>query len=373
LPSDDRFGPENPERIIGDLAALFYEAVLDPVLWPECVRRISESFGHAMTSVTCFRDGRGESLTGTCDPQFLRLYNEHYGTLDPHAAKSRRAAVPGTMLLAEALVPCDELDRTVYYNELMKPMGTYYGIGGFLRVDENGIEVVSLFRSKGQGPFSAAEQQVLQAVAGHFGRARTVYHRIAVLAKREAFLQGSLEFLGGAVAICDGRGRVRFASAAADEELQRRRFLAIGTADALLLQGGESQDRLQAAIRAAAAGVASCLTVSRPWPEAPVVLNFAPVQGRSATPQVLVLWKPGRAGGEEFDPAVLRKMYRLTRAEARVAMLVAQGRETNEIAEALKVQPNTVRMHLKGVYAKTGVRGRAELVRLVARSSTTVR
>jgi len=275
---------------------------------------------------------------------------------------------------AEAIVPNDELERTAYYNDFMRQLGTYHGIGGILRVDENGTEVISLFRARSQGPYSEREQQALNAVACHFRRARTVYHRIAALAEHQALLEGSLKVLGGAVVICDGRGRVRFATSAADEELRRsRRFLAIGAGDVLLLQGGASQDHLRAAIRAAATGVASSLSVTRPWPERPVVLNFARIQGSGSSPQVLLVWNPARAGSDEFDPAVLQKMFRLTRSQARVAALIAQGRDTNEIAQELKVQPNTVRMHLKGIYAKTGMKGRADLARLVVRSISPLR
>jgi DNA-binding NarL/FixJ family response regulator len=53
----------------------------------------------------------------------------------------------------------------------------------------------------------------------------------------------------------------------------------------------------------------------------------------------------------------------LTVTEQRVAELVAQGRSNREVAQTLVVTPRTVEAHLTRVYAKLGVRSRAELAR----------
>ena len=68
----------------------------------------------------------------------------------------------------------------------------------------------------------------------------------------------------------------------------------------------------------------------------------------------------------ETEPERLRHWYDLTAAEARVAALVGQGRTVEEVAKLLGVQPNTVRVQLREVFAKTGATRQAELVRLLA-------
>lgn len=64
----------------------------------------------------------------------------------------------------------------------------------------------------------------------------------------------------------------------------------------------------------------------------------------------------GRIGGRVREEG-------LTGAERRVAALVAQGRTNREVAAALFLAERTVETHLSHVYAKLGVRSRAELVR----------
>src|SRR6185369_10618553 len=64
----------------------------------------------------------------------------------------------------------------------------------------------------------------------------------------------------------------------------------------------------------------------------------------------------GRIGGRTTEPG-------LTAAERRVATLVAEGQTNREVAAALFLGERTVETHLSHVYAKLGVRSRAELAR----------
>lgn len=59
----------------------------------------------------------------------------------------------------------------------------------------------------------------------------------------------------------------------------------------------------------------------------------------------------------------------LTGAELRVAALVAEGRPTREVAALLFLSPKTVEFHLGRIYRKLGVRGRADLARVLAPGS----
>jgi DNA-binding CsgD family transcriptional regulator len=71
------------------------------------------------------------------------------------------------------------------------------------------------------------------------------------------------------------------------------------------------------------------------------------------------------------EPAesILRKRFRLTPAETRVAIGFARGRDLEEIAKSQGINVATARTYLKGVLAKTNTRRQAELAILLSRLS----
>ena len=62
---------------------------------------------------------------------------------------------------------------------------------------------------------------------------------------------------------------------------------------------------------------------------------------------------------------VLRDLYRLTEAEARVVNGLVNGQALNEIADELNVSKNTIRSQLQSIFSKTQTRRQSELVNLI--------
>ncbi len=68
---------------------------------------------------------------------------------------------------------------------------------------------------------------------------------------------------------------------------------------------------------------------------------------------------------QETPAALLQQLYGLTPAEARLAEAMAGGGPLKAAAERFGVTLGTVRIQLKAVFAKTGTRSQADLVRLL--------
>ena len=62
----------------------------------------------------------------------------------------------------------------------------------------------------------------------------------------------------------------------------------------------------------------------------------------------------------------LRALYKLSPTEARVAWLVTRSGSIGRAAKSLGLAPETVRTHLKHIYAKTGVNRQSALAHLLA-------
>lgn len=67
------------------------------------------------------------------------------------------------------------------------------------------------------------------------------------------------------------------------------------------------------------------------------------------------------------DPNILAHAFGLTRAEARLASLVATGMSPDATAKRLGITPGTARSQLKAVFAKTETHRQSELTALLAR------
>src|SRR5262245_988277 len=78
---------------------------------------------------------------------------------------------------------------------------------------------------------------------------------------------------------------------------------------------------------------------------------------------MLVIHDPARP--MEIPVDWIMDAYGLTLAEARVALCAASGATIPETAHRLNVSPNTIKTHLRKVFAKTGT-SRHELARLMA-------
>lgn len=69
--------------------------------------------------------------------------------------------------------------------------------------------------------------------------------------------------------------------------------------------------------------------------------------------------------GMLIDTEILKSLYCLTGAEARLVSSLVEGHSLNAIADAFSVSKHTIRNQLKSVYEKTGTHRQAELVRQV--------
>ena len=93
----------------------------------------------------------------------------------------------------------------------------------------------------------------------------------------------------------------------------------------------------------------------------PVARGRWPVRGVAAA-GVLV------SDPEDLPPPpaeTFRRLWGLTAAEAALACQLAAGRSLEEAAQALAVRTPTARTQLSRIFAKTGTRRQAELMRLL--------
>lgn len=87
--------------------------------------------------------------------------------------------------------------------------------------------------------------------------------------------------------------------------------------------------------------------------------------GEAAIPRtILIVCDPEKR--TPFVAEMIQQTWELTVAEARVAAQISLGRGIDEVADRLNVTRETVRTHLKRIFAKTGTSSQAELVAFIS-------
>jgi DNA-binding CsgD family transcriptional regulator len=107
-------------------------------------------------------------------------------------------------------------------------------------------------------------------------------------------------------------------------------------------------------------GIRRCLTMERLGERLRIEVT-AVGKGRTQ----LHLWREGvpTAVPSPGEPVAATAADGLTQREREVALLVADGLRSREVAERLGIASQTVKSHLKTIFDKLGVRNRVELAR----------
>ena len=138
------------------------------------------------------------------------------------------------------------------------------------------------------------------------------------------------------------------------------------------LMARDAQSVDAAAAFAACACLASfplCLLLERRWRNRDMAAAVAYLQLHRPVPQPA---EPAAAPGSEWGTGLdatcarLARAYDLTRREEDVLRLLIEGRTFAEAADELVVSLNTVKSHVRRIYAKMGVGGKADLLEKVS-------
>ncbi len=111
------------------------------------------------------------------------------------------------------------------------------------------------------------------------------------------------------------------------------------------------------------------MRISRLSGERSLAVRVSPLQvagsatGREQPVAAVFICDPEQSGATTDE--ALRQLYGLTKAEAHIAQVLAQGTRLVEASKILGITTETARTHLKRIFSKTGTAGQVELVHLL--------
>jgi len=268
-----------------------------------------------------------------------------------------------------------------FCRKFIEPNRIRFILGADIQV-EGGIECrLRLTRGPGERNFSAREKALCQLLVPHLKRAVLLHSSMDVIETERQLYSMTMDRMLLGTAVLDERGMIQRTNRVADEILGEKDGLRISQQSLHAEQPAEERE-LQRLIRAAlevtatGPGVPEALSVTRRSGRASlgVLVRSIPLgplsEGRHRPAAVAYIRDPERK--LHLSQKLIRHLFGLTAAEANLALLLADGLTLDEAARQLKIRKNTIRAHLRSIFAKTGVRRQATLVQQLLSSVASV-
>lgn len=371
------------DRRLTELIGSVYQTVERPERWPAVLAEIASTLDAKSGLIrTLDLRGRNSVLAShyhNLDDALQTEYCDGLVADDPYLeALGRRPA--GRMVTNDGLIDLEAFRRTWFYQNYLGPLDNHFIVGGFVERDDEGrYMIIGFHRHRRGAQFDRAQLGFVQELAPHVRRAVRLGRVLGHERHRADSAESALDALSVATLLLDRHGRLVHANDHGERLLRNGHGLRLyngqvvasdgelaGAVDTLIRRAVETAEgRARPAAESALlpaheSGMSNLLAVAVPierpvsdlrehWPGARVALYVGDLDDTGT-----------------LRPEVLRTLYGLTAAEARLAIAVGRGRELPKLGEDWNVSTETLRSHLKAVFAKTGVHRQVDLVRLLA-------
>ena len=349
---------EAAESIIADI----YEAAVFPERWSMTLERIC-ALGGFWGGATASSDGSAESWTITANA--IELFTEFVtGGWTAKNERLFRLVRQGHLSFVGDLdiFTLAEWKQLPIYRDFLVPRGFGYGAATLITTPGPSHMIVTLESRLDSGPATPETIAMLNRIRPHLARALVL--SAEVRQQRASDLLQGLSMASVPAALLTKDARI----VSANPELEAMGgHLTIGARDRIVFRDAAVQALMLKALSEKDA-VRSIVVPSADDTDA-AVIHIVPLmksaRDLSSLASALMLVSHGASTpGDRFP--LLKGLYDLTRAEARVAMAILAAASLPQIAEDLGVSYETVRSTAKSVYAKTGSSGQVDLVRRLA-------
>ena len=370
-----RISDETYDRLVGQI----YDCAANPNLWPDTLESVRLTIGSAYILVGLTDD----SVTAKDGMPTFNYWNTPWEQQWLEVLVPRLKDIPRVDTLYEGEIDKvwlqldhsteEEFYKTDFYNHWAKPQGLY-----------DTCNIVTMRRSKMIGMFSAPifndrpryspeEITLMARLAPHIRRSICIGDLVDKGKLSLSLYQSILDNLAVAVVLL-GRGqRIVYANAAA-ELLFEEGSVVKNSAGQLHAARADSRKALTDSVTRAAkgdqtigiSGIGIPLSGSNDERAAAYILPIGKSEVRSEIGQgQTAVFITKRSEQQPAFVEILRTVFNLTQAEARLVHLLIHGLTPHEIAKALDVSIHTIRTHLSNSFAKTGTTDQGSLTALV--------
>jgi DNA-binding NarL/FixJ family response regulator len=359
-----------------ELLDLIYDAAADDRLWVPVLEEIAKLTNSAAGVLLCqsIRDRTifFEHHTNTSEECIRILKDRHM--VNPWTVHMSTHSPVGVVVPSDAILPLSNLQRTAFFDEVMRPQGLgHSAMIGLAQKPDFGVGF-SVNRGPRQGPYGDQELRLLEKLGPHMLRSVRLGLRMDAYKALQRAEWQTLEALAVGVILLDRKARVLFANRAArflDGEHGPLRLRHSKVAHISPSHSRRLDEIVQSALRGGPmatiavphADHGSPLTILASSVRAQDVDRFADANLKGAAVLLFIIDAANKSG---VPASVLIDAYGLTPAEAKVALAISSGLSIPETASALGLSPNTIKTQLQGVFSKSGLNRQTDLARMIA-------
>jgi DNA-binding CsgD family transcriptional regulator/PAS domain-containing protein len=369
------------DKQFSGVIASTYEAAMDADAWPELLRQIA-AFTNSDTAIFRVPDISSDAIhiskTYNLDDSYLRLYRKHYITNDPFRAALKQAK-SGEFHFGEAAISYQNLVRHDVYNDLLRPNGLLYNMGGVIMRDNTLSYQMVVQRQKYHGDYRVDDLNNFNRLIFPLQQAFKITRHMAEAVHHREVSELLLDKLSTGIILCDAEGDALYLNRMAEKLLSDQTGLGFASGR-LVTSFSQASSKLQQLISNALGKngmpAAGGMSMVSSLPGHPLLsIMVAPVQSGNQE-RLAFLHKHACAvvfiglpmQTDAVDTEVVRMLYGLTEAEARLTAALAQGKSLEEICSFFQISYHTGRSQLKSIFSKTGVNRQNELVNLILSS-----
>lgn len=309
-------------------------------------------------------DGRHSLMVNGHSEAAISQYRDRFSRLDP-LPKLLEERPDGRALVIDttrhpAYLGCPEL-----CNDYLRPHGIDHVIATQWRATDGSLHMVGVQRFRGSEPFSVTQGRELDRFIHHW-KVDGATPQPEGLVPRSANSRRGCDIadqISIPLAVVDSRLVVAWANAAARTNPSApwlALFNSLSKGNTASYQSDIRrclQELIGTSLRQRSVGEALLPSNDETW--------FATVTPLVGRPQLALLRMTGTHHRAPGIRNRLENLYGLTRAEAEMTLLLAQGESLDGIATVRSVRVDTVRTQLRSVFKKTGMHRQGELVSLV--------
>lgn len=373
--------PPDPAEL-SRLISLVYEAPFLPSGWRDftsAAARLMQARLAMIHHMDHVDHAKSFHVAGGIDESFSQAFKPrwHDGGDDVYL-QAMRDQPAGIVRLSSEIVAPEVAHQSAIHHELAAPWGLEYFLFASLGTHDGVTSVLSLGRCIDDGPFTAADIDLLaSALLPHLCRSISVHTSIISIRQNNALLAAMIDMSPCGIVAFDASGKPILVNENAAAIFARDNGLALRNGK-IRATDSPTQALLDAALTGAIAvgqnqstALPAPVRVMRQGESRPCKVVFLPLNQRTESFDLprraaCVAMIYDQPNGELPDASTaLTRTYGLSRAEARVCQAILSGKSATEAAVALHISPNTIKTHLARIFNKTGVHSQTALLQLL--------